>query len=248
MKPWKPKDLKKLRRLYSNRPTRQIAKMLKRKYSCVKAKVSALGLLKDPSFNRAEHTPQALTMKEKMFLKRNYVKYTNHRLAQMMGRSEAAIQCHRRKFGLSKPNDGRYKKGAVPLNKGKKMPPGWGGAGIKTRFKKGQKPKNTKYNGAIQIRHMRGGKPWKFIRIRLNKWEELNRYNYKKFIGPIPSGKNVAFKNGDTLNCEPSNLFLETRQDNMLRNTIHRYPAEVKTAIRMVAKLKRKIKTHEEQD
>lgn len=247
MKRWTKKDLKRLRRLYPNNPGRLIARLMKRRYESVKSKAATLGLLKDSSFNKGDHLPQALTPKEKKFLKNNYTKYTNHRLAQLVGRSESAIQACRKSFGLTKPNEGRYKKGAVPLNKGKKMPPGWGGAGIKTRFKKGQKPRNTKYNGAICTRIMKG-RFQKWIRIKNNKWEELNRYNYRKHIGPIPTGMNVSYKDGDPLNCEPANLFLITRQDLMLRNTIHRYPAEVKSAIRMVGKLKRKIMEYEEQD
>ena len=114
----------------------------------------------------------------------------------------------------------------------------------KTRFKKGDLPKNTKYDGAITIRHNhkeRGERPYKFIRVKQGKWELLHRYNWVKAHGSIPKNMVVVFKNGDTMNCEIDNLEIITKKENMLRNTIQRYPDDLKNAIKKLSKLKKAI-------
>ena len=101
----------------------------------------------------------------------------------------------------------------------------------KAQFKKGHLPRNAKHNGAITIRNDKRSVPQKFIRISPGKWLYLSRYNYEKFIGPIPKGHVIRFRDGDTMNCEPSNLECVSKRLNMLINSKHGYTrgqAEVK--------------------
>ncbi|EPV8693090.1 HNH endonuclease signature motif containing protein, partial [Pseudomonas aeruginosa] len=81
---------------------------------------------------------------------------------------------------------------------------------------------------------------WKGIHILL--WEE--------HFGPIPAGHCVCFKDNNKQNVVIDNLELITRAERMRRNSIHRYPPELKSAIRVISKLKRTIQEveHEEQD
>ncbi|EHF11135.1 MULTISPECIES: HNH endonuclease signature motif containing protein [Pseudomonas] len=81
---------------------------------------------------------------------------------------------------------------------------------------------------------------WKGIHILL--WEE--------HFGPIPTGHCVCFKDNNKQNVVIDNLELITRAERMRRNSIHRYPPELKSAIRVISKLKRTIQEveHEEQD
>jgi hypothetical protein len=66
-------------------------------------------------------------------------------------------------------------------------------------------------------------------------------HTWQQHNGPVPQGKIVCFKDHNTLNCSIENLMLLSRAENMQRNTIHRYPDELKSTIRLVSKLKRKI-------
>lgn len=114
---------------------------------------------------------------------------------------------------------GVFKRGHDSFNKGKKMSAELYEKCAPTMFKKGQLPKNTREgDGAISIRHDNRGVPVKHIRVSLGKWVYLSRYNYEKYIGPIPHGHIVTHKDGDTMNCEPENLALMSRADNARRN------------------------------
>jgi len=65
----------------------------------------------------------------------------------------------------------------------------------------------------------RGGKSYKYICLALGSWKPLHIYNWEKTNGKIPKGHCLWFKNGDTMNCELSNLELITRAENMNRNS-----------------------------
>lgn len=148
----------------------------------------------------------------------------------------------------------RFQKGQTAFNKGKKwqdfMSKEAQQRSRKTTFQKGNLPHNTKErNGAISIRFdAEAGRHHQWIRVKLGKWVELHRYVWKKKHGRIPKGMCVAFKDRDTMNCTIENLELITRKENMERNTIHRYPAEMKDAIRTLGRLKSKITQYEKQD
>jgi hypothetical protein len=135
--------------------------------------------------------------------------------------------------------DTRFKKGLTPWNKGKHF--NSGGRSVHTRFKPGALPHNTRQDGDISERTDKNGKPYLYIRVELNKWKELHRYNWEQVRGPVPPGHILRFLNGDTRDCRVENLELISRKDNMRLNTIHRYPEEVKVVIRLTTKLKRKI-------
>jgi len=81
---------------------------------------------------------------------------------------------------------------------------------------------------------------WKAVHVLL--WEEHH--------GPVPINMCVCFKDGNKAHIALNNLELLTRAERMRRNTIHRYPEELKSAIRAIGKLKRTIREveHEEQD
>ena len=115
----------------------------------------------------------------------------------------------------------RFKKGDVPWNACTVGMVGVHPNSRRTQFKKGNLPKNTLTDGAVTIRTHNRGFREKFIRVGLGKWVPLARYNYGKFVGPIPKGGVVRFRDGDTMNCDPSNLECVSRQLNMLLNSKH---------------------------
>lgn len=138
-----------------------------------------------------------------------------------------------------------FQPGHKPWNKGTKGLIASTPAMKNTQFKAGHEPANTKYDGFISVRlDKRSGKRYKWIRTSKNKWELYHRYMYRKHIGPIQKGMNVSFKDGDSLNCNPSNLVLISKRQNMDNNTIHRFPMEVKQLIRTQAKFNQQIQKH----
>lgn len=120
----------------------------------------------------------------------------------------------------------RIQPGQVPMNKGKRqtdyMTPEQIARTTATRFHKDQKIWNEAKNGDIRIRNgsanRKGAKPHKHIRISKAVWKELQIYNWEKKHGPVPKGYVLACKDGDTLNCKPSNWKLITMADNVRRN------------------------------
>ena len=115
----------------------------------------------------------------------------------------------------------RFAKGLIPWNTATVGVCGQHPNSRKTQFKKGNLPKNTLTDGAVTIRTDKRGVRQKMIRIRLGKWLYLSRYNYEKHIGPISKGHVIRFLDGDTMNCDPSNLECVSRQLNMLLNSKH---------------------------
>lgn len=165
-----------------------------------------------------------------------------------------SADCGRLYKDCGKGIDTRFKKGQPSFNKGKKQLEFMTAAAIEkskaTRFKKGRLPHNTKPEGTILF-HLdkRTGNKYGYVRDRATgKLNFVHRINYEKSFGEIPEGGVVIFKDGDTLNTDPSNLQLITYAENMKRNTIHRYPQEVKEAIRLISKLTKKINQHEKQN
>ncbi|MFD1697866.1 HNH endonuclease signature motif containing protein [Halopseudomonas phragmitis] len=144
-------------------------------------------------------------------------------------------------------NSTRFQKGHQTWNKGLK---GFkaGGRSAQTRFKPGNLSGSAKdqlkpvghervtKDGILQRKVRADGPPhrrWKSVHSIL--WEEHN--------GPVPAGHVVVFKDQGIkhINITLDRLELITRAELALRNTIHRYPPELKAAIRAVAKLKRTI-------
>lgn len=167
-------------------------------------------------------------------IKAHYLTMPSKTLAAKIGRSDTYLRQRMKELGLVIPadiilqrkKDSRIKPGNVPINKGRKQADYMSAEQIEktkaTRFQKGQQNHNELYDGAITIRNdhpdRNGGRTIKQIRLGKGKWQELQKYNWEKKNGPIPKGMVLACKNGDTLNCKPSNWELITRSENLQRN------------------------------
>lgn len=144
-----------------------------------------------------------------------------------------------------------FKKGTVPPNKGKKQTEFMSKEAIErtkaTRFKKGNIPPNHKpighervtVDGYVEVK-VRDGKKQKNFELKHRLvWEQHN--------GPIPESHNIQFKDGNKLNCKIENLYMISRADQVAtENSIHRYPSELKRAIRLTNKLQKQIKDNEQ--
>jgi hypothetical protein len=182
-------------------------------------------------------------------------------ICKMLGRTYSSVSQHARILGLSKSHEFlkshqsgrlsklmkkgyeyRFPKGSSPWNKGKHF--NAGGRSAETQFKKGEyRPAKEFY-----LHKDKNGKYYKHVRVAPGKRMPLHRVNWERANGSIPKRFIVCFKDGDTLNCELSNLFLLSKADNMNRNSIQRFPAELKTTMKVLSKFKRKIKSYEEQN
>lgn len=135
----------------------------------------------------------------------------------------------------------RFQKGHGSWNKGK--PFAAGGRSTATQFAAGRLPHNHVPIGT-EVMATDG-----YLKIKVaepNAWEWTHRRNWESARGPIPAGLLLVFKNGDHTNCSVENLELITRSELMRRNTIHRYPEELKNTIRQLGKLKRAIEAAHE--
>ncbi|MGV8417354.1 HNH endonuclease signature motif containing protein [Pseudomonas aeruginosa] len=177
------------------------------------------------------------TAEQELVLLRLYPDMPNEVLAARLNKTLQQICSKAYRLGLKKSPEFS-----------KKIRQDWGSA---TRFKKGQKPHTwlpvgstrISADGYLQRKISDTGYPprdWKSIHILL--WEE--------HVGPIPTGHCVCFKDNNKQNVVIDNLELITRAERMRRNSIHRYPPELKSAIRVISKLKRTIQEveHEKQD
>lgn len=137
----------------------------------------------------------------------------------------------------------RFKKGIVPANKGTRRP-GWAAGRMKeTQFKKGQRSVNWMPIGAEReaygylLRKMADvpNVPyyvnWKPVHVLV--WEAKN--------GQVPPGHKLRFKDGNRRNFELDNLEPVSHAENLRRNSIHRYPPELKDVIRLQTRLIREI-------
>jgi hypothetical protein len=192
------------------------------------------------------------------------VEYYSHtktaEIAKVLGISESSVYNIAHKLGLKKAPEylseihgemvkmagkrHRFTKGHTPWNKGVK---GNNNAPEYTHFKTGHIPANYKPVGWTRIDAE--GYHWTKVKEGLNGWVMTHRLAWEIENGPIPKGKFLRFIDGNKENWQIENLMLVDRESNMRLNTIHRYPEELKSTMKILSKLKRKLKNHgKEQD
>lgn len=144
----------------------------------------------------------------------------------------------------------RFKKGQNTWNKGKKISEYLKPEVLErmkpTMFKKGQLPHNTLQDGVISTRKHIRGQIYQYIRVGLGKWVLYQRHLWEQAYGKIPDGHIVRFKDGNYLNTALENLECISKAENAIRNSIHRYPDEIKKLIKTNNKLKKQINQHHE--
>lgn len=117
------------------------------------------------------------------------------------------------RYKLNTGFNGRFKKGNVPHNKGKK---GLYYKGCeKTWFKKGQAPINHKPVGSERIDR------YGYILIKVAEpsvWKLKHRVIWEKANGPIPKNYTVIFLDGDKSNTDINNLALVSRSELLIVN------------------------------
>ena len=190
-------------------------------------------------------------------LRVSYPDLNSHEIASKLGVSRGAVNSKACELGIRKSETFinaqrervvaggakyRFKKGAVAWNKGKKGSFTVTDAMRATMFKAGHKPHNTTCDGHISVAI--DGRGVKQLRIRISEknHEFLSRHNYRKAFGEIPPGGVIKFKDGDTMNCDPSNLECVSRVLHMLLNSKHRYTRDIAEVKEVICYIKQEIK------
>lgn len=211
--PWTPQEIDDLVKLYPDHTAKAISIIINRSVPSIYGKSALLGLTKSAAFLASSAS----------------------------GRTDG-------KRGQS----GRYKKGNVPANKGERRP-GWApGRMAETQFKKGEMSGQAQHN-YVPIGSTRISKDGYLERkvtddpalYPARRWVAVHRLVWEAIHGPIPDKHVVRFKIGMQTAIEDditvNRLECISLADNMRRNTIHRYPKEIKDAVRSIAVLNRRI-------
>jgi hypothetical protein len=207
------------------------------------------------------------TDKEIALLRELYPDYQNIVLVDKIGRPYSGIASKAKSLGIRKSEaffsdpvlSGRnlqncckqtqFKKGNKPHNIGKKLEEWMPQKTIekfkKTQFKKGNDPHNSLPVGTEVLRiDKRSGKHYWMVKVEGFKslvYKHVYIFeNHHKL--KVKRGENVIFKDGNTNNLSIDNLECITNVELMERNTLHRYPEDLKKQIRKISKLKKIIK------
>ena len=182
-------------------------------------------------------------------------------LCEMLNRSYSSICSQASKLGLKKSDSFKkmelkkqgerlkrvgqnttFKKGHTPQNKGKEVSPELREKLIITGYKKGHIPHNAYDDWKEVIRT--DAENYKYWKIKIpgeKKLKYKHIWIWETINGPVEKGYNIIFKDGNQLNCTIENLECISNIDLMKRNTIHRFPAELKSTIKLLSKLNKKI-------
>lgn len=151
----------------------------------------------------------------------------------------------RNREGMKTGRTGRFEKGGVPANKGRKMP--FNARSAATRFKPGQLPHNHQGAGHERIDSKDGYVV--MIVDEVNPWTgaatrpvHKHRWLWEKLHGPIPDGYALKCLDGDKTNTDPGNWELVPRAILPRLNGVYgrgfdAAPEELKPTIMAVTKL-----------
>lgn len=186
--------------------------------------------------------------------------YPNHyasEIAEILGRGISSIHCKAQSLGLESSREkiqrtgyeaskspasiaARFKKGSMPLNKGKKVSPEVYSKMQPTMFKKGQTPLNHRDVGSERVN------VYGYIEIKVaepNRWRLKHRVIWEQVNGAIPKGFNVQFKNHNRQDCRIENLYLISKAEQLAKENSFwaKYPKEIQEIIHLKGVVNRAI-------
>lgn len=241
---WTKEKTSMLKAGYPTSNINQLALDLEVTVKAVRSRAKILGLHRDNSLFISRNTEYRAKIQEL------YPYTRNIDIATKLGISQCLVASIAFKMKLRKSPEfrahwssfGYFEKGHIPVNKGLKqseyMTPDKIERTLASRFKSGNLPHNTVRVGT-EVKVKSG-----YIKVKIgepNIWRFKHRIIWETENGPIPTGYNVQFKDGNRINCEISNLYLISKDAQVNQNSIHRYPDDIKSAIRTTAILKRVI-------
>lgn len=128
--------------------------------------------------------------------------------------TESQVKSYMSRHKLKNGRNGKFQKGHVPANKGKKMTPEEYAKAAPTMFKSGHKPHNKLPVGSEVVGN--GGYTWIKISDEPNtgyntNWKQKHIVLWEEHNGPLPEGCAVKFLDDDKTNITIENLQLVTR-------------------------------------
>lgn len=140
--------------------------------------------------------------------------------------TKAQVKSYIARNHLNTGRDGRFTKGHVPDNKGKKMSPEVYEKAKATMFKKGNMPVKHRPVGSERI--SKDG----YLEVKIaepRKWRLKHLVVYEQHYGPIPKGHAVTFLDSNKMNIDISNLKLIKRSELLIMNSkrLHTNNAEL---------------------
>lgn len=245
---WKDEYTEYMHEICSGRLTPEVTKLLNEKFGTNYNKSQIGGVRKRLGLPVGEiYQGKLLTKEQHDYLVSIQKNKTSRDVANEMNQkfglslTEKQIKSYRRNNNLNSGLTGRFEKGRVPYNKGKKlpnMPPNSG------QFKKGNKPPN--YVPVGTINYTTDGYPKEKIG-EPNKWVLKHRKVWEEYHGPIPKGYSVCFLDRDKTNYDISNLILLSNEElaRMNQNNYFSSDPELTKLGAGITKLSRKIKQQE---
>lgn len=161
-----------------------------------------------------------LTIRQDIFFRNHAPGLFNQELADLMNQKFELdlkvnqVRNYKKNHGIKSGVDGRFDKGHVPANKGKKFP----GQINKTSFKKGQEPPNKMTVGSERV----NGDDYVDIKIaNPNIWKAKHKLIYEEFYGTVPAENVVIFADGDRRNFDIDNLIMISKKQLLVMNQHH---------------------------
>lgn len=268
-----------IRLLWQTKTASEIAKLIDRSAAQVKGRANRLGIRKRAAKRvwTAEKDQQLIELfadlptaavAERLGLTVSQVNRQAYRLQLKKSPERIAAQiAEAMARGHSHPavRANQFKKGAAPKNKGTRRP-GWApGRMAETQFRPGRpacEAANYVPIGSEKFDSKRGVTVRKITDdpqlFPANRWRPVHVLVWEAANGAIPHGHLCRFRDGmktlDSSLITVDRLELVTLAENMRRNTLHRYPKHVVSAIQLRGTLIRKINRltrehrHEKQD
>ncbi|WP_353853097.1 HNH endonuclease signature motif containing protein [Dehalobacter restrictus] len=162
------------------------------------------------------------------FIRNNYIGVGHQGMADLLNQefgtnyTKGQMKAIYSRFKLNSGRTGRFPKGNVPVNKGKKghSYPGM----VATQFKKGNIPRNWWPVGTEMLRA--DGYIWKKV-AEPNKWRQKHVLIWEAANGPRPVKHVVIFGDSNRSNFDPNNLILISQaqlvrmnQKNLIRDNV----------------------------
>lgn len=136
------------------------------------------------------------------------------------------VKAYAKNHKIRTGRDGRFKKGHISANKGKKMTLSAYEKAAPTMFRKGHTPVNTDPIGTEKV--LADGYAWVKVDSQPKapknmNWKQKHLLVWEKENGPVPEGHVVIFLNGDKADTGIENLALVTRAQLMVMNRFGLY-------------------------
>ena len=157
----------------------------------------------------------------KQFILDNYKGVSNAELTKRFNSkfgtkvSLGQMKSYKGNHGLNSGLTGKFEKGHIPQNKGKKMSAEMYEKAKHTMFKKDHVPLNHRPVGSERV-NVDG-----YIEVKIkepNIWELKHRLVWERVNGAIPKEEGIIFLDGNKLNCDIDNLRCVTRAELLYLN------------------------------